>query len=258
LKHLTGDVAKTAHGPDYPLRGRTRACLLALLVIIADSSSLAAQNAATATGRIEGVATLSRRLTTSRMKVRIYSEPGGRAPAAPAASHSLAGVIIYLEATPALRARTSSQTQVQPVMRQHGEKFAPHVLPVLAGTTVDFPNEDGIYHNVFSLSHAREFDLGRYPRGESKQVQFSKPGVVQVFCHIHSDMTAYVLVLDNPFFVIPDANGRFVLDGVPSGDYRLIAWHERIRPMVTLVRVDAGRVTSLSLHVPLPDKLPSQ
>jgi plastocyanin len=258
LKKFRGDVAKPACRPDYPVRAGFLVFPLALAVFGAVSAPLAGQEPAPGTGRIEGVATLSARLTTSRMRVRVYSEPGARVKAAPAADYSLASVVIYLEGTPALRGRASTQTQVPPVIRQRGERFAPHVLPILAGTTVDFPNEDGIYHNVFSLARVREFDLGRYPRGESKQVQFPKPGVVQVFCHIHSDMTAYVVVLDNPFFVVPDANGRFALDGVPPGEYRLIAWHERIRPMVTTVRVEAGRVTPLSLHLPLPDAAPAQ
>jgi hypothetical protein len=75
---------------------------------------------------------------------------------------------------------------------------------------------------------------------------------VQVFCHIHSDMSAVVLVLDNPFFTIPVAPGRYAIDGVPAGEYRLVAWHERIKPIVRTVRVRAGQTTILDLNVPLP------
>jgi hypothetical protein len=124
---------------------------------------------------------------------------------------------------------------------------------VLVGATVDFPNEDPLYHNVFSLSRAREFDLGRYPRGESKQVRFPTKGVVQVFCHIHADMSGYILVLANPFFVIPDSQGHFSLDHVPPGDYRLVAWHERIRPLITPIHVERGQTTSVNLRIPLAD-----
>jgi len=201
------------------------------------------------TGRIEGTATISHRLTRERPRVRIYSEPG-TAPPAPAEESPFASVVLYLESVPRQPARPPA---VPPVLRQHGERFVPHVLPVVAGTTVDFPNDDPIYHNVFSLSRTRTFDLGRYPQGSSRSVRFDTPGVVQVFCHIHADMSGYILVLENPFFVIPDAQGRFALEGVPPGDYRLIAWHERIRPMVTPVHVDAGRTATLQLAIPIPD-----
>ena len=139
------------------------------------------------------------------------------------------------------------------VLQQVDERFTPHVLPVRVGATVQFPNADPIYHNVFSLSSAATFDLGRFAAGTSKSVTFTRTGVAQVFCHIHADMSAYVLVLDHPFFVIPDANGHFVLDGVPPGDYQLMAWHERIKPFATNIRVDANRTTSVRVLVPLPE-----
>jgi hypothetical protein len=106
---------------------------------------------------------------------------------------------------------------------------------------------------VFSLSRARTFDLGRYARGSSKNVVFPAAGLVQVFCHIHADMSGYILVLDNPFFVQPDENGRFALDGIPPGEYRLVAWHERARPNVTTVRVTPGRATFLNITIPIVD-----
>jgi hypothetical protein len=119
------------------------------------------------------------------------------------------------------------------------------------GARVEFPNQDPLFHNVFSLSAARTFDLGRYPEGTSKSVVFDRAGVVQVFCHIHSDMSAIVLVLENPFFAVPDS-GRYVIAGVPAGDYRLTAWHERIRPIVHPVHVVAGETTRLDLNIPIP------
>jgi plastocyanin len=137
-------------------------------------------------------------------------------------------------------------------IEQRGEIFTPHVLPVLRGAEVEFPNEDPVFHNVFSLSRSRSFDLGRFPKGTSKSVRFDRAGTVQVFCHIHSDMSAVVLVLDNPFFTIPAAPGQYAIDGVPAGDYRLVAWHERIKPIVRQVRVRSGQTTILDLNVPLP------
>jgi plastocyanin len=201
-------------------------------------------------GKLEGTARLSPRLTAMRLRVRIYSEPGdpGAPDATPTNVNAFANVVLFLEDAASLRGAADA---VLPVMRQHDERFTPHVLAVTAGTTVAFPNDDAIYHNVFSLSRTRTFDLGRYPKGESKSVRFGVPGVVQVFCHIHADMNGYILVLPNRYFTIPDSTGRFAIGGVPPGEYRLVAWHERIRPIVTTVRVDAGRTTTLELSIPL-------
>ena len=91
-------------------------------------------------------------------------------------------------------------------MAQRDEQFVPHILPVYRGATVDFPNNDDVFHNVFSLSSAKTFDLGRFPKGSSKSDVFDKSGTVQVFCHIHSDMSAILLVLPNPYFATPSSS----------------------------------------------------
>jgi plastocyanin len=112
---------------------------------------------------------------------------------------------------------------------QHGAVFSPHVLPVMVGTTVEWPNDDDIYHNVFSMSDARQFDLGLY-KGDppGKHVTFDKPGRVDVFCSIHENMHCVVLVLENPYFASTDANGDYQIPNVPPGTYKLKAWHERL------------------------------
>lgn len=113
------------------------------------------------------------------------------------------------------------------VLNQKGLKFHPQVLPILVGTTVDFPNEDNLFHNVFSYSKPGEFDLGRYPMGDSRSVMFDKTGVVRVYCDIHSDMNATILVLDNPYFTVPDDDGTFTISNVPAGKYTLNLWYAR-------------------------------
>lgn len=232
----------------------TRNRLLRLFGLMLLPGLASAQSSAT-TGRVEGVVSISERLITPRMRVRVYDEPGGAPPRPLSPEHRFAGVVMYLRpvaGTAPLRAAGPRQRASTPALRQRDERFSPHVLPILAGTTVEFPNDDDVFHNVFSLSSARTFDLGRYARGSSRSVNFPTAGVVQVFCHIHADMNAIVLVLDNSFYVVPDAEGRFVLDGVPPGTYQLVAWHERVKPLSTPVRVDAGRATPVRIRIPLP------
>lgn len=126
-----------------------------------------------------------------------------------------------------------------PRMAQKDETFVPHVLAVVADTTVEFPNEDDFYHNVFSVVSGDRFDLGRYPKGKSARQTFDKPGVVIVRCEIHPGMKAFILVTENSFFAVPDAEGRFEIKDVPAGSYTIKAWHpvlgEQSRPLVVPV-----------------------
>ena len=112
---------------------------------------------------------------------------------------------------------------------QHGAMFTPHVLPVMVGTTVEWPNDDAIFHNVFSVSDAKNFDLGLYKGNPpNKRITFDKPGRADVFCSIHSDMHCVVLVLENPYFAPTDGDGNYKILDVPPGKYKLKAWHERL------------------------------
>lgn len=131
--------------------------------------------------------------------------------------------VVYLEIAP----RGAFELPgARAVMDQRDETFVPHVLAVTAGSTVDFLNSDRTYHNVFSFSKGNRFDLGRYGRGRRKSVRFDRPGIVRVFCDIHSHMSAYVLVFGHRFFSATDAEGRYTIDGVPPGTYTLVAWND--------------------------------
>jgi hypothetical protein len=109
---------------------------------------------------------------------------------------------------------------------QRNETFVPYVLAITVGTVVDFPNNDLTYHNVFSLSKVRRFDLGRYPKGHSKAVRFDRPGIVRVFCDIHSHMNAFILVFSHRFFAVTDAERRYRIPAVPPGVYTVTAWND--------------------------------
>lgn len=111
-----------------------------------------------------------------------------------------------------------------PRIAQQDTTFRPPVLIVPVGGTVEFPNEDPFFHNVFSFSRAKRFDLGRYPEGESKSVVFDEPGVVEVYCEVHKWMRAAVVVVENPFHATVAEDGRFRIDGVPAGRHRLTVW----------------------------------
>ena len=132
--------------------------------------------------------------------------------------------VVFLDTAPA--AALESREPVRARMDQRNETFLPHVLAIDAGTVVDFPNNDTTYHNVFSLSKTRKFDLGRYARGKSKSVPFERPGIVRIFCDIHSHMSAFVLVFSHPYYAKAEADGRYRIDNVPPGTYTVSAWHE--------------------------------
>jgi plastocyanin len=132
--------------------------------------------------------------------------------------------VVYLESGP--RGAFEQTEGGHAVMDQHNETFVPHVLAITTGTTVDFPNSDRIYHNVFSLSKTKSFDLGRYAAGHARSVIFDRPGIVRVFCDIHSHMNAFILVFSHPFFALTDNEGRYRIDNVPPGTYNVIAWNE--------------------------------
>lgn len=113
-----------------------------------------------------------------------------------------------------------------PIMDQKNTRFAPRVLPVQVGEQVQFLNSDPVFHNVFSLSPSKKFDLGRYRKGGSKFITFEKSGVVQVFCDIHAEMVGFVVVVETPFFATIDAVGDYQINDVPEGKYDVLVWSE--------------------------------
>ena len=135
------------------------------------------------------------------------------------------GVVIWLEPANGEAPLESSPHHV--AMRQQNKRFLPHVLAVPVGASVDFPNFDPIFHSAFSNYSGQTFDVGLYKPGTSKTVQFTRPGIVRVFCNIHPTMSAVIAVLNTPWFAVSGASGDYEIRGVPPGDYQLHVFHER-------------------------------
>ncbi len=156
--------------------------------------------------------------------------------------------VVYLEVAPSGAFERPGGTRER--MDQRNETFVPHVLAIHTGTIVDFPNSDRVYHNVFSLSATRRFDLGRYAVGRSKSVRFDRPGVVRVFCDIHSHMNAFILVFAHRYFAVTGPDGSFQLPPVPPGTYELAGWYEGEVRTTRQVVVRAGETATVDLQVP--------
>jgi plastocyanin len=203
----------------------------------------AAQQPATVRGRVEIGIPITTRRPSSPYPTRSVPAP------ALAPLSELRHVVVYVKDAPA---RQVAPMKVE--IRQRHENFIPRVVAVTVGSQVEFPNDDPIYHNVFSLSRARNFNLGRYPRGQTKQVRFERPGIVKVFCDIHSHMSATVMVFNHPWFAVPAEDGRFELPAVPAGDREITAWHERLGDTTQRVRVDGGRGATADFVLPVPQQ----
>ncbi len=154
-------------------------------------------------------------------------------------------IVVYLEGVkgsyPPLAKR--------PEMNHINLSFQPPVLPVLEDTVVDFPNSDPVFHSAFSISPSNPFDLGLYQKGREKFVHFKNPGLVEVFCHIHSHMHAFILVLDNPYYATTDQAGNFTIPNVPDGAYTVKAWVSPTMSMSKTVKVSGTGAVNLDFVV---------
>jgi plastocyanin len=202
------------------------------------------------TGTITGTVTL-----TAGRRAPLGTAAYGRRGVAPkpaSVAPETRKVVVFLSGvTPA-----APPAPMRVTVAQRGEQFVPPVSVVTVGSTVDFPNEDPFFHNVFSLSRARSFDLGRYPSGESRERSFPRTGIVKVYCDIHSQMTALIMVVDHPWFTIPSEEGVFTLPPVPPGEHTLVAWHERIGEQRQNIRVGAGGTLRTSFTLPVLEPQP--
>jgi plastocyanin len=155
--------------------------------------------------------------------------------------------VVYLDAVPRQAFDELPVGRVH--MDQRNEQFVPRVLAITVGTIVDFPNSDTKFHNVFSLSKTHPFDLGRYPPGKTGFERFDRPGLVRVFCDIHSHMSGYILVFSHRYFAVTDVDGRYAIPRVPPGTYTLVVWSELGTPEPRRVTVAEGAIAEVDFQV---------
>lgn len=155
------------------------------------------------------------------------------------------GVVVYLENV----AGTVAKPKKSAVIRQREKQFDPPLTIVVKGTTVDFPNEDKIFHNVFSVSRPARFDLGLYKSGTAKSVEMKRAGTVDVYCNIHPEMIAKVKVLENGYYTITGSDGKFEIGNVPPGEYPVVAWLPTGDEVKGTVTVKAGEAADVKLEV---------
>jgi plastocyanin len=179
-----------------------------------------------------------------------------------------ANVVVYLNKAPQTDVDLSKTNFV---MDQRNLEFRPHVLPVLVGATVQFPNNDEVDHNIFSMSRTKKFNLGSYKPGDSKAVLFDKPGIVELRCDVHAEMAAYILVMKNPYFAVTDKKGNFQipdanylqqagledLEDLATGKYFIKSWHEKLKTQKKAINVsdDGNGTVQFSLKRGVPSVL---
>jgi plastocyanin len=192
-------------------------------------------------GSIEGVVTIPRR-PPPRVANRY---PTGAAAPAPLPIQDIPAVVYIEGAVAGVGAPAPRTIEIA----QKDSTFVPAAVIVPVGGTVAFPNQDPIFHSVFSSSQAKRLDLGRYPQGESKSVLFDQPGVVKVYCNVHKHMRSAVVVVQNPFNAVVGADGRFRITNVPAGRHTLVIWHADHDPEEVQVTVPENGVARVEVTV---------
>ena len=227
-----------------------RAILFAVLAITGGVAATTPVSQTADTGVITGRVKLTTRVRGERLPSAVYPSRSVNRNIPPRIPE-IQNVIVYLKGAAFQGTLPVGAHEI----RQEHETFVPHVLAVTRGSTVNFPNGDPFFHNVFSLSRAGTFDLGRFPQGKTRSSAFNKPGLVKVYCRIHSQMSATILVLDHPYFTSPGDDGTFIIRNVPAGQYTIVGWHERVGERAAPIRVEPGKTADIELTLPVEDPL---
>lgn len=220
----------------------TSALLLALPAAVASSSASldAIRSAAGRTGSVAGVV----RVTPAPAR-RTAERYAGVVPVAERAVQEVPAVV-YLKGASLSAAAPSPR----PRLMQKDTMFAPAAVVIPVGTVLEFPNADPFFHNVFSYSKARRFDLGRYPRGESKSIRFDAAGTVKIYCEVHRSMRAVVVVVESPYYAVVDGGGRFSIADVEPGPYELVVVDAERGTRTMAVTVAGGRTANVAISFP--------
>ncbi|HEX5229544.1 MAG TPA: hypothetical protein VFW44_17655 [Bryobacteraceae bacterium] len=204
-------------------------------------------------GEVHGHAIVTKRLTKKALSPIVYNLRGTTTPIAHPDRDPLNEfdrMVVILEPGKG-SPQVSPKPPVTATLNQQAARFDPDLIVVPVGSTVEFPNSDPIFHNVFSLSKAQPFDLGYFPQGHSRAVKFSNAGVVQVYCHIHANMYAAIVVTASPWFEKPESDGSFSFANVPPGHYRLTAWHKIAGLHKVEVDVPESGSAEVTIRVPV-------
>jgi len=203
-------------------------------------------------GEIQGTIIIKRVLTKRKVTPSVTSYDRGTPvelgsdPEADPLVAERSRVVIYLEGE--LPSKSISVN-----LEQKNRRFVPETIVVPAGSTVSFPNRDPIFHNVFSLSKTTSFDLGNYPKDQTRSVKFARPGIVFVGCRLHSNMGAVIVVSPNQWSTMADGAGKFTLSDIPPGTYTAVAWHKTAGFFRNTVRIEENRATQLEFFIPLDE-----
>ncbi len=190
-------------------------------------------------GTVEGTVKLPPPPPAARLNPRYQAQAGAFLPPEPPTA------VVFLEGAPPPAAEPKATNTVR--MLQQGMQFSPGLMPVRTGTRVEFPNLDGFYHNVFSYSKARRFDLGRYLKDEKPPaVTFEQAGIVKLYCEIHEHMRGTIVVLDTPYFTKTDTNGAYRITGLPAGQFKLKAWIDEKLVREQTVELKPGETTRVN------------
>ena len=205
--------------------------------------------------RIEGTVIIKKKLTKRRVtaEVPMYQRGAGVALAADPAGDPLAfersRVAIWLDGPVTKDAPAGASARLD----QTNRRFSPEILVIQAGSKVSFPNDDPVFHNVFSLSGPKSFDLGNYPKGDTRFVTFPEPGIVYVNCHLHPNMAATIVVAPNKWNTLADRDGRFALDDVPPGKYTVVAWHKAAGFFRQSLTLGEGHTRQIEFLIPIDE-----
>ena len=219
-----------------------------LIAIVALAASAQAQN-------ITGTILIKKKLTKRRVtpSVSIYQrgtavELGKDAEEDPL-EFERSHVVIYLDGPSPGGIDSASPATFK--IQQLDRRFTPDLLVVPVGSTVSFPNMDPIFHNIFSLSKPKTFDLGSYDKGETRQVAFPKPGIVDVYCRLHPNMAATIVVTPNRWYARSDRTGQFRIQNVPPGKYTIVAWHKSAGFFRKSILVESGHDSVANFFIPI-------